>query len=61
MDERRNKMKNIETIKEEITNIESRMSETLTHFYEGIYDEETYKAEMTRLESARNTLLWVLK
>lgn len=54
-------MKNIETIKEEITNIESRMSETLTHFYEGIYDEETYKAEMTRLESARNTLLWVLK
>ena len=54
-------MKSIEAIQNEIKELESRMSETLTHFYEGIYDEETYKAEMTRLESARNALVWVIK
>lgn len=55
------KMKDINRIKEEIENINERIADTFRLYNEGIYDEGTFKHEMTRLESARNTLTWVLK
>lgn len=54
-------MKSIETIKNEIKEVEAKMSMTIKLYNDGIYTEEVFKREMTYLESARNTLLWVIK
>ena len=54
-------MKSVEIIKNEIKELETRMSETFKLHSEGVYTEKVFKTEMTRLESARNALEWVLK
>ncbi len=54
-------MKDINTIKTEIANIEEKIDETICLYKNDIYDEETYKTMMARLNSAKMTLEWVIK
>lgn len=54
-------MKDINEIKEELARVNERIDEVFDLYVKGVYDETTFKAETVRLNSARNTLEWVLK